>query len=167
MNYKIPFGLKKTATLCVLKNGDSFLLLKRKKDPNKGKFTPVGGKLDPHESPKQAALRETFEETGILVNDMKYCGLLTETSPVEYNWTNYVYLAEIDFIMPPPCNEGDLHWINFEDVLRMETPRTDWFIYQYILEGKAFAFNAIFDEEIRLLQMTDEIEGLKVYEKSL
>ena len=165
MNNKIPLGLKKTATLCVLKNGNSFLLLKRLKDPNRGKFTPVGGKLDPHESPKQAAIRETFEETVITVNDMKYCGLLTETSPIEYNWTNYIYLAEIDKIPPPPCNEGDLKWIKFQDVLKIDTPRTDRFIYKYILEKRPFAFNAIFDDRISLVKMTEEIENLSVFEK--
>ena len=44
---KIPLGIKKVATLCVLKNENRFLLLKRLKEPNKDLFTPVGGKLDP------------------------------------------------------------------------------------------------------------------------
>ena len=61
---KIPTGLKKSAVLCVLKNQDSFLLLKRLKEPNKELYTPVGGKLDPFENPNQTAIRETREETG-------------------------------------------------------------------------------------------------------
>lgn len=164
---KIPFGLKKTATLCVLKNGNRFLLLKRKKEPNKGMYTPVGGKLDPHESPLKAAIRETFEETGIRVETMKFCGLLTESSPTKYNWTNYVYLAEIDFIPPPPCNEGILEWIDFENVLNVPTPKTDWFIYQYILDGKFFAFDAEYDEHLNLLLMREELEELTVLEKNV
>ena len=95
---------------------------------------------------------------------MKYCGLLTETSPVKYNWINYVYLAEIDKIPPPPCNEGELAWIHFDDVLEVDTPKTDWFIYKYLLENRPFAFNAIFDASINLLQMTEEIEGVLVFE---
>jgi len=160
---KIPSGLKKAATLCVLKNGRSFLLLKRLKEPNKDKFTPVGGKLDPYESPLEAAIRETFEETGIKVDHMKFCGLLTETSPVDYNWINYVYLAEIKNVAPPPCNEGELNWIHFEEVLSLPTPKTDWFIYKYILENRSFAFNAKFNENIELVTMTEEIENLLVF----
>lgn len=160
---KIPYGLKRTATLCVLKNGKSFLLLKRLKEPNAGKFTPVGGKLDPFESPLKAAIRETFEETGIKVEHMKFCGLLTESSPTEYNWTGYVYLAEIDSIEPPLCNEGELKWISFDEVLSMPTPKTDWFIYNYILENKPFAFSAEFDENIQLIEMVEEIENKAVY----
>ena len=98
-----------------------------------------------------------------MVNKMKYCGLLTETSPVDYNWTNYVYLAEIDYLPPPPCSEGDLEWIRFEDVLKVDTPMTDWFIYKYILEDKPFAFNAIFDDQIQLLKMMEEIDGIEVF----
>lgn len=163
MRIKVPFGLKRTATLCVLKNGKNFMLLKRLKEPNIGLFTPVGGKLDPHESPLKAAIRETWEETGVKVDHMKFCGLLTESSPVEYNWTNYVYLAEIDFITPPPCNEGELKWINFDDVLKVPTPTTDWFIYKYILDKNLFAFNAEFNEKIELLSMVEEIEDVSVY----
>lgn len=165
MSIKVPFGLKRTATLCVLKNGKNFMLLKRLKDPNKGMFTPVGGKLDPHEDPLKAAIRETWEETGVRVDHMKFSGLLTESSPVEYNWTNYVYLAEIDFIIPPPCNEGELKWISFDEVLNMPTPKTDWFIYKYILDGKPFAFNAAFNEKIELLSMVEEIEDLSVFQR--
>lgn len=140
------------------------MLLKRFKEPNKGLFTPVGGKLEPHENALEAAIRETWEETGIKVDHMKYCGILTESSPVEYNWTNYVYLAEIDYIPPPDCNEGELKWINFSQVLEVPTPKTDWFIYKYILNNQPFAFNAEFNEKIELLSMVEEIENVKVFE---
>jgi 8-oxo-dGTP diphosphatase len=69
---KIPIGLKRVATLCILRHKDKFLLLKRLKEPNKDNFTPVGGKLDPFESPLKSAIPETFEETGIKVDTMKY-----------------------------------------------------------------------------------------------
>lgn len=159
----VPEGLKRTAVICVLKNGNHFLLLKRLKEPNKDTYTPVGGKLDPYESPYKAALRETYEETGIKVDKMKFCGMLTESSPTKYNWTNYVYLAEIDFIPPPPCNEGDLEWIAFEQVLDVPTPKTDWFIYQYLLQNKTFAFSADYDADLNLLVMHEEIEDILVF----
>ena len=164
MNF--PHGLKRAATLCVLKNHQSFMLLKRNKEPNQGLFTPVGGKLDPYENPLQAAIRETREETGIDIDNIKFCGMLTETSAVKYNWINYVYLAEIEKITPPVCNEGELKWIHFDDVLKKPTPKTDWFIYKYILNNRPFAFNADFNEKIELVKMVEEIEGVVVFEKS-
>lgn len=161
----VPEGLKRTAVICVLKNGNNFLLLKRLKEPNKDTYTPVGGKLDPYESPYQAALRETYEETGLKVEKMKFCGMLTESSPTKYNWTSYVYLAEIDFIPPPPCNEGDLEWIALEQVLDVPTPKTDWFIYQYLLKNKTFAFSADYDTSLNLLTMHEEIEDILVFDR--
>lgn len=162
---KIPVGLKKAATLCILKHKDQYLLLKRLKEPNKDLYTPVGGKLDPFEGPLQAAIRETREETGIEVSHMKYCGLLTESSPTKYNWIGYVYLAEIDYCDPPPCNEGTLEWIRHEELLSVPTPRTDWFIYQYIRENKAFAFTAEFDDGLELISMREEMEDVVVYSR--
>ena len=81
--YTIPIGLKKVAAMCVLKHQDQFLLLKRAKEPNRGMYVPVGGKLDPFESAYEAVLRETLEETGIQLESAKYCGTLTETSPLK------------------------------------------------------------------------------------
>lgn len=154
---KVPAGLKRTAVLCVLKNGYEFLLLKRLKEPNKDNYTPVGGKLDPFESPADAAIRETWEETGIKVPEMKYCGVLVETSPADYNWTSFVYVAAIDYLSPPLCNEGTLEWIHFDKVLDVPAPKTDWFIYKFILEERPFAIMADYDEQLHLLSMTEAI----------
>jgi 8-oxo-dGTP diphosphatase len=162
----IPEGIKKTAVLCVLKSGNDYLLLKRLKAPNQGMYTPVGGKLDPHESPLAAAFRETFEETGISANEFSFCGILEETSPVDYNWISFVYVAEIPFQPAPPCNEGILEWIPGEELKDLNTPATDWLIYQYISKRRHFVFNAIFDEHLHLQEMSDALTGAKVYDAS-
>lgn len=160
---KIPFGIKKIASMCVLKHQNQFLLLKRANEPNIGKFVPVGGKLEPHESPYQAVLRETFEETGIQLAHAKFCGILTETSPVKYNWISYIYLAEIPYQPAPFCNEGILEWVSIENLLKVPTPPTDWWIYKYILDGIPFNFSATFDSDLRMLEMVDDIAGVKVH----
>ena len=53
---------------------NKILLLKRKNDPAKDTYTGVGGHIESNESPKQCALRETFEETGLELNDIKILG---------------------------------------------------------------------------------------------
>ena len=163
----LPRGIKKTAVLCVLKSGDQFLLLKRLKAPNQGMYTPVGGKLDPHESPLDAAYRETFEETGIKASHFSFCGILEETSPVDYNWVSFVYVAEIPFEEAPPCNEETLEWIPGEQLKVLPTPATDWMIYQYIASNKHFVFNASFDARLNLLEMSDALTGERVYSSAL
>ena len=158
-----PDGMKKTAVLCILKSGDKFLLLKRLKAPNQGMYTPVGGKLDPHETPIAAAFRETWEETGIKADHFSFCGILEETSPVDYNWISFVYVSEISFQEPPACTEGSLEWIAEKSLEYLPTPATDWMIYQYIAAKKHFVFNAVFDKQLNLLQMSDALTGEKVY----
>lgn len=166
MSNPFPLGLKRAATLCILKHNDKFLLLKRAKEPHKGLYTPVGGKIDPYERPKTAAIRETFEETGIQLDNMEYCGVLTESSPVSYNWICYAYLAEIPMMEPPPCNEGELSWVSFEEMEDLPSPMTDWFIYKYVMEGKTFAFDAVYDQDLSMLELKEEIRGIVVYKKA-
>ncbi len=163
-NHNIPIGLKKTAVICILRCENEFLLLKRSREPNKGLFTPVGGKLDPFENPYSAAIRETHEETGIKVDKMQFCGVLAETSPTKYNWMSFVYLADIQKVAPPPCNEGDLEWIHFNDLLQVPTPKTDWFIYKYVMENKHFIFTADFDDQLYMLSMKEEMTGKVIFD---
>ena len=56
------------AVLCYLYDSERrLLLLHRNKMPNKGLYSPIGGKLEvtTGESPHQCAVREIFEETGV------------------------------------------------------------------------------------------------------
>lgn len=47
------------------KTEDGLLFCKRTKDPYKGKYNLVGGKIEDGENGKAAAYRELYEETGI------------------------------------------------------------------------------------------------------
>ena len=49
----------------VRKSGEKLLFCKRMKDPYKGKYNLVGGKIEPSEDGFVAAYRELEEETGI------------------------------------------------------------------------------------------------------
>ena len=149
--------------MIVLRYEDQFLLLKRGKEPNKGKYVPVGGKLDPFEDPYSAAVRETREETGIEVDRLQYAGVLIESSPTAYNWQCNIYVADIPYQEAPFCDEGELSWIRYDQIPDLPTPPTDWIIYQYLVKGQVFAFNAILDEELNLLSMDDEITGERVW----
>ena len=157
--YQIPEGLKKTASMVILKHNDQFLLLKRNRPPNLGMYVPVGGKLDPFEDPRQAAIRETYEETGFHLREVNFAGLLVETSQTKYNWQSYIYWAEIEYQDPPSCDEGELAWIPANGLLEVPTPPTDWHIYQLMLEKKPFVFNAIYNEQMQLISMINELTG--------
>ena len=89
-------GLKRIATMVVLRHESAFLLLERNKMPNAGMYVPVGGKVEPYERPVDTAVRETAEETGIQLSreQLTYGGVLTETSPVRYNWLCFIFMAD-------------------------------------------------------------------------
>lgn len=156
---KFPIGYKRSAAMVVLRHQQQFMLLKRARAPHIGKYVPVGGKLEPFEDPYTAALRETEEETGIRLEQLQYGGVLIESSPIDYNWQCNIYLADIDFREPPACDEGTLEWIHFEDIANISTPPTDLAIYQYLMRQQPFALNAIYDAEMNLTRMVEEIEG--------
>ena len=52
------------------KNEDKILMCKREKEPYKGKFNLVGGKVEQNEDELHAAYRELHEETGITNKDI-------------------------------------------------------------------------------------------------
>jgi 8-oxo-dGTP diphosphatase len=156
----IPEGIKRVAVFCIIKSGDQYLLLKRAKSPNQGKFVPVGGKIDPYESPIQAVIRETMEETGITISRPKvlWCTHV-ETSPVNYNWVSFIYCSRNTWIPAPKCDEGGLYWIHAVELKDLDTPPTDWHIYQYVDEDRPFVFQCHFDENLVMKSMVDELSG--------
>ncbi|SNS14426.1 8-oxo-dGTP diphosphatase [Belliella buryatensis] len=155
-------GFKKVATICILRSGDYFLLIKRIKEPNKNFYTPLGGKLDPFETPLNAAIRETWEESGIKVQHMEFKGILTETSPKKYNWISYVYLADIDRHITKKSEEGLLEWIHVDSLLEIPTSQTDWFIYKYIKENKKFILNAEYNNNMEIQWLINELTEEKL-----
>jgi 8-oxo-dGTP diphosphatase len=126
---KIPF---KIATLIFLKNqkGD-FLLLKRKKAPNKGCWSPIGGKLDIEkgESPFECAVRETKEETGfeITEKDLHLYGYISEKN---FEGSGHWLMFMFDCTKPIPelpveINEGHFEFFSREQIETIGIPPTD------------------------------------------
>jgi 8-oxo-dGTP diphosphatase len=157
--------LKKTAVLCVIRHGDHLLLLLRGKEPNMGMYVPVGGHVEPFEAARDAAIREVREEAGLVLDDLRFCGVLVETSPTKYNWVSFVYSAEAHRTPPVECAEGILEWVAIDRLEELPTPQTDMHIYRLVLMRRFFALDARFDKSVDLVSMRDEITGELLYER--
>jgi 8-oxo-dGTP diphosphatase len=100
-------------TLLFIQRQESVLLLNRNRKPYMGQWNGVGGKIKTGETPPACVLREGFEETGILLKEVAFKGLLTWESD---GVSGGIYLFHTkmpdDFIyaVPRETEEGVLEW---------------------------------------------------------
>ncbi len=128
----LPILPYKLASLCDLRDKDGrILLLRRKKSPNLGLCSPIGGKLDMStgESPAQCAQREIHEEAGIHVPmDRLFLGALISEQAFEGkgHWLMFYYrvLGPV-WVEPQDIREGRLDWFKPAEVDRLPLPETD------------------------------------------
>lgn len=125
----------KIAVLCYLYDGDGcVLLLHRRKDPNAGMMSPIGGKLEMAlgESPHGCAVREIAEEAGLCVPDdeVRLAGIVAETAyERQSHWL--IFLFEVarpvdrGEVAQLEIDEGVLEWVPVADVARRPIPATD------------------------------------------
>jgi len=92
------------------------LLLLRKKEPLKGKWTGVGGKTEFDEEPLEPCIREVQEETGLKI-EPELTGMITSINKKENSkWFLFVYTADEWKGELRQGREGTLEWVN-EDKL--------------------------------------------------
>lgn len=154
-------GFKVTAVSCILICENELLLIKRKKDPHQGLYCPVGGKVDPHESPKTAIVREVKEETGFDIDPPVLGGVMVESSPVKYNWISLIFSYNIDRVEPPISDEGELEWIHKDRLESIPIPKTDLYIYKKILAKEFFFLDVDYDKDLNINEMADNLDKLK------
>ena len=93
------------------KKEDKILMCKRKKDPYKGKFNLVGGKVEKGEDELHAAYRELKEETGITNNDIKLTHFMNfqyEISDMELE----LYVGKLNKEKKLVEEINELYWID-------------------------------------------------------
>lgn len=93
------------------KEEDKILMCKREKEPYKGKFNLVGGKVEENENELQAAYRELQEETGITRQDIT----LTHIMNFQYQMSNIeleVYAGKLRKEVKVVEEVNKLYWID-------------------------------------------------------
>jgi mutator protein MutT len=112
VNYRMNF---KHSNCIVVFNKDKDLVLfcKRQKDPYKGLYNFVGGKVEMGESSEAAAYRELQEETGISSRDICLYRLMDLTYyHLNFVLEIYVGILEDDVILQEEINP--LEWLSLD-----------------------------------------------------
>ena len=133
-------------TLLFLKDRDQVLLIRKKRGHGAGKINGPGGKVDQGETPLQAALRETREETGI---EVRHATLMAEFRFVDLiaeQWYGYVFIAEGWHGSLQETDEADPFWCPIAELPFAEMWEDDRFWLPRLLSGERLRGDFLFDD---------------------
>ncbi len=129
------------STLCYIEKDNQYLMLhrtKKKNDINKDKWIGIGGKFEQNESPEECIIREVKEETGLHLKSYRLRCIVTYIST---KWeTEYMYVFTSDDFEGNiiECNEGDLQWVNKDEVTKLNTWEGDKIFIEKMQKDKNF-----------------------------
>jgi 8-oxo-dGTP diphosphatase len=112
--------------------------IKKKNDLNQDKWIGIGGKFLDKESPEDCLLREAEEETGLILTDYRYQGIVTFVSD---RWpTEYMHLFTADGFtgQVKECDEGVLEWLPRHRLLEIPHWEGDEIFLRLIWEDAPF-----------------------------
>jgi len=122
----------KIATLLYCFNErDDVLLLERAQEPNRGFWSPCGGKLKMEigESPYVCACREAHEEAGLELkpSDLHLAGLISEHGfQGQTHWLMFLFEVKVKLkSLPPPHAEGRFEFFPRDVIAGLKIPQTD------------------------------------------
>lgn len=128
-------GHAQVATVAIRASGKLLLLRKTKVSP--GRWTFPGGRLEAGESSEQAAIREIFEETKILIAPGAL--VLPKNFYVKNDWGQYelhAFAVEFDKIPEVVLNEehDQFRWVSYPEAFEMELISSGPKLLEYYLD---------------------------------
>lgn len=138
--YFVPFVVNdflmvlpyKVATLLYCFNErDEILLLERAQEPNRGFWSPCGGKLKMEigESPYACACREAMEEICVELSpsDLHLAGMVSEHGyQNQTHWLMFLFEVKKKLkSLPKDCREGRFQFFKKSELANLKIPQTD------------------------------------------
>lgn len=125
----LPYQI--TTLLYCFNERDEVLLLERTHQPNRGLWSPPGGKLKmaTGESPYACACREAKEELGLELTpaDLHLTGIVSEHGyQGQSHWLMFLFEVKKRLVaVPPPSPEGRFAFFAPDKIATVEVPQTD------------------------------------------
>lgn len=99
---------------CAILREGRLLLFRRLREPEAGKFSIPGGKIDFGEATETGLRREVLEETGLVLGAMSLLCVVDLIDPAGgFHWVSPTYLAveaEGEAVLMEPEKHADLGW---------------------------------------------------------
>lgn len=137
-------------------------MLNRERSPWMGAWNGVGGKIEDGESPSECAVREIYEETGVVVglSDLQYGGIATWYGcDGEFFGGMHIFLVELlqapDSSTPRQTEEGILDWKALSWLLHPENKGVSsikYFLNTVIEKREPYEYRFTFDEHDNMVQ---------------
>lgn len=131
----------RNTTLCYIEKDGCYLMLhriKKENDVNKDKWIAIGGGFEENESPEDCAAREILEETGLTVNSLKYCGIVTFVSDKYEGEHMHLFKTDDYGGKLCDCDEGVLTWVKKEDIPSLPQWEGDRIFFELMEENAPF-----------------------------
>lgn len=131
----------KSTSLVYIEKDNKYLMLHRTKkinDENHDKWIGVGGKLEEGESPFDCARREILEETGLSGLELSYKGIVTFVSDKYGTEYMHLFLAKGNTEGIQECNEGELVWVDKNEIYNLPIWEGDKIFFELIKENNPF-----------------------------
>lgn len=106
----------------VVINNESLVLIKRKNDPYQGFWALPGGFVEYGETVEDAALRETLEETGLLINLKDIVGVYSDINrdPRGHTVSICFHAHPIGGKLTPSTDALEAAYFTFDEIFSME-----------------------------------------------
>ncbi len=148
---------------CVLTyviDGGNILLIYKKRGMGTGYLNGPGGHIELEETKKEAAVRETKEETGLDVENLEERGTLYFQFRDGTRMLGYVFVtSSYSGTLIDECDETKPFWERIEDIDFTKMWEDDRLWFPLLLENKKFEGYFIFDDRVMVDSLVRELSG--------
>lgn len=136
---------QKTVLIYIENNHQYLLIHKQKKDMNQNKYMGVGGKIEPNELPIDAAIRETYEETGLTIKPIFKGNIYFHNK--DYSEHMLLFKATEFTGSIKPSDEGELVWVPKDQLKNLPMWDGDYYFLERLDEPNPFDMHLYYEDD--------------------